>query len=305
MTRPVERRGVLVYNPMAGGRDRRDEVLAVSRRAKRHGVHLRPEETRAPRHATDLARAVLAESPDLIAVCGGDGTVGEVATALSGTAVPLAILPGGTTNVVAREFGIGRTIAAAEKLLTSTATAEIAPWPVGDRACLISVGVGFDARVMGRTVPLLKRLFGRVGIGWTATIEWLRYEFPDIGISGTDEEGHPFEAQATFALAANTKRYGGDPILSPYAEPGSGLLDLVLFGGRTKGSLIRFYHHLSRGKAAHLALPGVSRRRVRSFTAVSRAGYELDVQVDGDCIGKTPVTVGPAAAPVKLLVPEK
>ena len=147
-------------------------------------------------------------------------------------------------------------------------------------------------------------LFGRVGIGWTATMEWLKYEFPPIAVAGVSEDGREFEASATFALAANTRRYGGDPILSPYADPGSGLLDLVLFGGTTKRSLIRFYHLLSRGKAEHLGLPGVTRRRVRSFTAVSHAGYELEVQVDGDLIGQTPVAVGPAAAAVNLLVPE-
>jgi diacylglycerol kinase family enzyme len=65
-----------------------------------------------------------------------------------------------------------------------------------------------------------------------------------------------------------------------------------------------FYHHLSGGKAAHLLDEGVSRMAVRSFTARSKAGYELEVQVDGDAAGTTPVTVGPAAGHVEILVPE-
>lgn len=308
---PGPRHGVLVFNPRAGGHDRRAEAEAIARRARERGLELTLRPTERPGHATELAREALATSPDLVAVCGGDGTVAETAAGLVGTDVPIAILPGGTTNVVAREFGLGRTIPEAERALDSAHEARIAAWPVNaagphgrtERVSLIGAGVGFDARVMGHTVPILKRLFGRVGIGPTATLEWLRYEFPPIAVTGQDAEGKPFEASGTFILAANTKRYGGDPILSPHADPGSGLLDLVVFGGRTKASLMRFYQRLSRGRAAHLDLPGVSRMRVRSFTAASLAGYELDVQVDGDCFATTPVTVGPALAPIRILVP--
>ena len=78
-------------------------------------------------------------------------------------------------------------------------------------------GVGFDARVMKNIVPWLKRAFGRTGYSWTATLEWLKYEFPPIEVTGFDSEGAPFVARATFVLAANTRRYGGDPIMSPFA----------------------------------------------------------------------------------------
>ncbi len=157
---------------------------------------------------------------------------------------------------------------------------------------------------MGNTVPLLKRLFGRTGIGWTATLEWLKYEFPPIEIEGEDAEGKRFRRDATFVLSANTSRYGGDPILSPHADPADELLDLVLFTSRSRKTLMLFYHHLSGGKAAHLSDEGVSRMAVRSFTARSKAGYELEVQVDGDGAGTTPVDVGPAAGRVAILVPD-
>jgi hypothetical protein len=43
---------------------------------------------------------------------------------------------------------------------------------------------------------------------------------------------------------------------------------------------------------------------VREFTARSKAGYELEVQVDGDAAGKTPATMGPAVGSVRIVVPE-
>ncbi len=297
------RRGILVYNPKAGGAAARVDVPGVVARARARGLVLDALPTERPRHATELVAGRLGEALDVVAVAGGDGTLGEAAEALLGTRIPVAILPAGTTNVVAREYGVAD-VARAEEALHGRRTRPLTVFRAAGRACLIGAGVGFDARVMAHTVPLLKRLFGRAGIGWTATMEWLKYEFPPIEIEGVAADGTPFRAEATFVASANTARYGGDPILSPHADPADDLLDLVLFTSRSRRTLMAFYHHLSGGKAAHLEDEGVSRRAVRAFTARSLAGYELEVQVDGDAAGTTPVTVGPAAGRVEILVPE-
>jgi len=288
---------------MAGGA-RRVDVAGIVERAAARKLELLALPTERPRHATELVASRLGETLDLVAVAGGDGTVGEVAEALLGTPVPIAILPAGTANVVAREYGVGRTLAEAERTLTSSRRRPITVWHAAGRTSLIGAGVGFDARVMKNVVPWLKRAFGRTGYSWTATLEWLKYEFPPIEVTGVGADGAPFTAHATFVLAANTRRYGGDPILTPYADPESDLLDLVIFASRSRTTLMRWYGRLSRGKAGHLELEGCSRRAVRSFSARSLAGYELDVQVDGDAVTTTPFEMGAAAGRVRLVVPE-
>ncbi len=235
-------------------------------------------------------------------MAGGDGTIAEVAGVLAGSEVPLAVVPAGTANVVAREFGI-RSLAQAEEALFSGRTKLLSIWPAADRHSVIGTGIGFDARVMGNAIPILKKLFGRSGIGPTATLEWLRYEFPEIEVTGADAEGRSFERRATFVLSANTRRYGGDPILAPSADPGDDLLELVLFTSRSTLSLFHFYRLLSRGRAEQLSVEGVETFAVRSFAARSLAGYALEVQVDGDGAGMTPVEVGPVAGKVLLAVP--
>ena len=300
------KRGILVYNPASGGRDRTAQMAAIAERARGRGVELSLFATRAPRHATELVRAHLAEEPDLVAVAGGDGTIAEAAAALAGSDVPLAILPAGTTNVVAREYGLGTCPEeAAEALLTSNATRTLTTWPSAGRTSLIGTGVGFDARVMSNVHPTLKRLFGRAGFSYVATVEWYRYEFPPIEVAGLDAEGKPFLRHATFVLSANTSRYAGDAILSPLADPDDDLLDLVLFTSEDRGDLFQFYRLLPGGTAKQLGVRGVERLAVRSFSARSLAGYELEVQVDGDAAGRTPVTVGPAGSKVRLLVPPR
>lgn len=299
------RRGLLVYNPAAGGRDRTAQMAALAARARGRGVDLALFATEGPGHAARLVRDHLAERPDLVAVGGGDGTVAEAAGALAGSEVPLAILPAGTTNVVAREYRLGLSPEEASVLLESTATRTITAWPSAGRTSLIGTGIGFDARVMSNVNPTLKRLFGRPGFALTSTLEWCRYEFPPIEVTGVDAEGEPFWRRATFVLSANTSRYAGDAILSPFADPDDDLLDLVLFTSKSRIDLLQFYRLLPGGRAAQLGVRGVERFPVRSFTARSLAGYELEVHVDGDAAGTTPVVVGPAGGKVRLLVPSR
>ncbi len=59
-------------------------------------------------HASYLAKGAAHEGVDLVVAVGGDGTVNEVANGLAGTEVPLAIIPGDGTNVLARSLGIPR-----------------------------------------------------------------------------------------------------------------------------------------------------------------------------------------------------
>lgn len=298
----MARRGILVYNPVAGQRDRRPAMEALARSAGARGLDLELLPTRRAGDAAEFVRERLPSGPDVVAVAGGDGTVAEAAGALAGTEVPMAVVPTGTTNVVAREFGVP-TLALAERALHSSRTAPLAVWPSAGRASVIGTGVGFDARVMANTVPILKRLFGRAGIGWTATVEWFKYEFPPIEVTGVDASGAPFCKEATFVLSANTRRYGGDSILSPGADPGDDLLDLVLFTSRSTTDLFHFYRLLPKGRAGQLSVRGVEHFPVRSFSARSLAPYPLEVQVDGDGSGTTPVAVGPAAGRVRVLVP--
>ena len=296
--------GLLIYNPVAGGGKRVPELRAIAERAKGRGLILREAPTTGTGSATEIVRRSLGERPDLVVAAGGDTTVAEVAAALVGTEIPLALLPTGTTSVVAREYGVGPGLEVAERHLLSPRRRPLAVFGAAGRPSVLCVGAGFDARVMTHFPPLLKKLLGRVGYAWTSTKEWLTYEFPRLEIEGLDGENRPFRREATFLVAANTKRYAGDPVLSPFADPEDDLLDVVLFTSASRFTLFRFYQLLSRKKAGQLALPGVVRFPARELTVRSLAGYEVEVQVDGEGCGVTPLSVGPALGRVQVVVPE-
>ena len=116
-------------------------------------------------HAMHLARGAAHEGFDVVVSFGGDGTVNEVANGLAGTDVPMAIIPGGGTNVLARSLGIPRDPVRATWHLISNRNKEPRRIPLGraeDRYFTFACGVGLDGAIV-RDVERRQRL--KKGLG--------------------------------------------------------------------------------------------------------------------------------------------
>jgi diacylglycerol kinase (ATP) len=291
------RRGLLVYNPIAGQRDRRRQMNALIDRAKSRGLELVNAPTSGPGDATEIVRTFLDRGIDLVAVCGGDGTISEVAAGLVGTEVPIGVLPAGTSNVLAIELGIPITLDHAEDLLLSGTPAEFRLGRADERPFLLWAGVGLDARVMGRMNLAMKRRLGRAGIFFTAASQFVQYEFPhlEVEIDGAVHE-------ATFAVVCRARHYAGRWIIAPQASFGGEALDVLLFPHRDHGRLFQLFRTMKLGQAGHL--DGLAHIvRGRDVTIRSRESYPVDIQVDGDCVLKTPVHCHVGNETVRILVP--
>ena len=235
------RHGVLVYNPAAGQRDRRAAMSALIDRMRGKGLELVNAPTQGPGHATELVKAFLARGVELVAVCGGDGTISEAARGLLGSDVPLAVLPGGTANVLARELGVPMDPSAAAKLLLSGRPRRVRLLSANGRPFLLWTGVGIDARIMARVPPLWKRRFGRAGIFVRAIAEYAHYEFPRLEVV---VDGASFDA--TFAVVCNARRYAGDWIIAPEASVESETMDVLIFSGVSRGQLFGLFREIGR-----------------------------------------------------------
>jgi diacylglycerol kinase (ATP) len=294
------KRGLLIYNPAAGQRDRRAEMRTVSERVKARGLELINAPTDAPGHATDLVRSFLPSGLDVVVVCGGDGTISETASGLAGSAVPLAILAGGTSNVLVRELSIPLDLEGATALLFDGVPRRVRLLLANERPFLLWAGVGLDARIMGRMLPSLKRWIGRTGIFVTVATEFFRYEFPRLEVT-VDGVRH----EATFAVVCHARRYAGDWIIAPEASLDADEMEVLLFSGRSRWRLFWLFRHIQQGRSGHLARGFAKTVRGRSATIRSLENYPVEVHVDGDCILETPVTCRAAADTVSILVPRK
>ena len=141
---------VLIANPHASrfsGRQR-DRVAAAL--AARHKVEL--VQTSHPGQATVLTRRAVADGAELAAVLGGDGTVNEVVNGLRDASVPLGLLGGGRTNVLARGLGLpadpDRAVARLLELLQAGARRRLSLGTADGRCFALNAGFGLDGAIV-------------------------------------------------------------------------------------------------------------------------------------------------------------
>jgi diacylglycerol kinase (ATP) len=117
--------------------------------------------TTQPGDAHTFARAAAVSGADVVAVCGGDGTVMEAARGLAGTDVPLAILPGGTANLLARDLGIPhRWQDAAALIFSPRAVKRPIDMIRTDDLLFFHLGIGLEGEMVRRAGTATKRAAG-------------------------------------------------------------------------------------------------------------------------------------------------
>jgi YegS/Rv2252/BmrU family lipid kinase len=222
---------VVIINPMSGpgraspeerGRDRLARARQVLSQA---GVPHRIEVTTAPGHGAALAREAVGTEASVVCAWGGDGTTNEIASVLAFTQVPLALVPNGSGNGLARELGVSLNPAHALRQALSGRDRVLDVGELGGHLFFNVAGIGFDAHVA--------RLFNEGGRrrGFTSYIttsftELFRYDARSYAVAlGTDDV---VRRRALMVVVANTAQYGNGARIAPHARPDDGLLDLVI-----------------------------------------------------------------------------
>lgn len=285
----------LIANPAAGGGAR---LAAVRALLEQEGLDAESRLTEGPGSGRAIAREAAARGAAGVIACGGDGTIGEVASGLAGTGVPLGILPAGTMNLFAREIGIPRRLDAAVAIIAAGRTRAIDLGRVGDRTFVLCAGAGLDARVVAAVSGPLKSRLGKFSYALRAPLEALRYSYPPFRVI---VDGGP-ALQATQAILANVRRYADNYEVAPAATPDDGLLDACLFLGRGLRDYARYAAHLRRGR--HLMLDDVRLYKGKSFVLRPvDARDRVPFQVDGDYLCDLPVEVQTLPGAVSVFAP--
>ncbi len=271
----------LIYNPAAGRHKLAARVPALLEALGASGFAVQALPTSAPGHATLLARERAASGDEVVFAFGGDGTVREAAAGLLGSSTALGILPGGTTNVLARALrlpldplAVARIAGGLRKVPLDVGLCSAAE---GDRPFLMMVSCGLDAWLLETLDPRLKRTLGRIGIGLQGVAAWWRYGYPEIEV---EAGGQRFTA--SLVAACNIDLYGGSYRIAPAARHDDGRLELVLFHGKTRTSTLAFALALALGRH-------VTRKDVRIVPVDGEIRIKLPpgtcAQIDGDAFG--------------------
>lgn len=292
------RQVVIVANPRAGsGRGSLRHVVRLAEEALAAGgdevALLRPE---SPEETTRLVAQAVSRGVDMVAVAGGDGTLHTAIQALAGTKTPLAILPVGTTNVLAQELGIPCDPAGAVRVLRQ---GRVAPMDLGlanGRYFAVSLGVGFDAATTMNMLPPLKRVAGMMAYTVAGMQTFFGHRASRMRIR---TDSGRYRRLVYMAVVSNTALYGPAWSITPDADPSDGLLDACLFLAKNGFSAWLSFGRVIFGR--NRDAPDVEFFRARALEI--RTARPVPYQLDGDPVGFTPLKVAIAPAALEVVRP--
>lgn len=286
-------RVTLIHNPDAGGESAPDRAQIVDA-LESFGWRTR---------AVDRSQLddVLKKPGDALLVAGGDGTVGKVAKRLAGTGVPMAVIPTGTANNVARTLGIGIdprvAIDGLPRAIVRGVDLGMLDLKCGkERWFLEGVGVGLFASVMaeraGKKHKKLRRAF-RLLADELETFEPLRTK---LDVDGKDLSGHYL-----LVSIMNLRSLGPALGFAPDAQFDDGQLDVVLIRPEHRGELLGY---LRRAAAFGEAAPPRFEIHRTEYARLDGPGSWAHVDdVSCELARNTEARVAPGA--VKFLVPPR
>ena len=278
---------MLIYNPTAGAlRQDLKQIEKLTAALERRGIAAVPTPTQYAGHATELARQAVADEAPFIIVCGGDGTINEVAQSLVGTKTTMAVWPCGTANVLAEELRLPKN---AEALATLIAENSIRTISVGrafkpgtdwQRYFLLMAGIGLDATIVQGVNPSLKKLAGQ-GAYWASGLDFLaRFPLTPFSIRFNDQRH-----ESTFTVVSNAAHYASLFTIAPGARIDDDKLNVCVFNSQSRLAYLSYAALSLIG--GHTASPGVVYQETGNVHANSND--EALVQIDGDVMGKLPM----------------
>ncbi len=286
----THKRIALIYNPRAGGlHGKNDRIWQLVAALRAQGLELADDHVKATAaggDATRLAAQAVADHSDLLIVCGGDGTINEVAQALVGSDTALAILPSGTANVLAKELQLPRRPEELAQLIASGRTREISvgraskPDQSWSRYFILMAGIGLDATIIETVNPEQKKQWGigsYVAAGLKTLAEWPLHPF-SLNFNAQKHE-------ATFAIVANAANYAAWFTIAPKSRMESHHLDVCVFNSRSR--LVYLSYAFLSLFGAHTLSPQVVYEPVTELYA--NTSNTTPVQLDGELVGHLPM----------------
>ncbi|MDV3308949.1 MAG: diacylglycerol kinase family lipid kinase [Cyclobacteriaceae bacterium] len=178
--------------------------------------------TRAPGHATELARDGIRDGFTAVVAAGGDGTINEVARAVVGSSTPLGIIPRGSGNGLARHLGIPLDPEKALACVVEATPTPIDTFTLNERLSLNVSGIGFDAHVADVFNQSKRR--GLMNYVRIATQEYRRFVPFNVQIDGTSTQAKLH--RVFFIAIANSSQYGNNARIAPAASVRDGKLNI-------------------------------------------------------------------------------
>ncbi|MDN3450852.1 diacylglycerol kinase [Planococcus sp. APC 3906] len=292
------KRARIIYNPTSGRELFRKHLPEVLEKMEKAGYETSCHATTAEGDATIAAADAVKRNFDLIVAVGGDGTLNEVVSGVSGfeERPKIGLIPMGTTNDFARAVHIPRDINKAVDIIIEGNSIPVDVGLMNDRHFINIAGGGRLTELTYEVPSKLKTVLGQMAY-YLKGIEML----PSIRSSKVriEYDGHVFDDHAMMFLIGLTNSVGGFEKLAPDASINDGKFTLLILKELNMAEFIRVASLALRGE--HLSDPHVIYAKASKISVSSDERVLLNL--DGEYGGLLPATFENLGRHIEVMVP--
>lgn len=295
---------LFIVNPRSGNGNLKRTIPLIRQRFNEAAIPFDIYITKKPKDATEVARAMSAKFPVMVAV-GGDGTVNEVVNGMARSNI-LGVLPTGSGNDFSKMLPLPRSMSEILQVITrqrfklidlGQITSTNSNSQVIRQYFINAVGIGFDAKVAyeAQRLPALRGL-ARYVVAALKSISSYRPHVSQLRFNGREIDG-----EHLLIAVGNGKCAGGGFYLTPEAVLDDGLLDICWATDISRLETLKIFPFVLKGK--HGRFEKISFGRTSKLSVKSE--HDMPVHVDGEVIGinqrEVLIQVNPKS--VKVIVP--
>jgi len=303
---PEPRRLVVAINPNASFGKAKDAGPRAVELLRAAGHEVRSLVAPTGQLLAERAREEVEAGADALVVVGGDGMVHLAANLLAETPTPLALIPTGTGNDLAKTLGIPEhsVDAAVDGLLRSldgdpmVIDTGVVEWgdaaAPGSRRFVGAVSCGFDA-IVNERANAMRHPKGQSRYTLAILRELLALRPIPYRI---EHDGGSLELDGALVSVANNRSLGGGMRITPEASMTDGMLDLFVVRSLSRTAFLRIYPKVYRGE--HVSDPHV---RIIRTTGVRVSAPGMVAYADGERLGALPVDIRVVPASLRVYAP--
>ncbi len=288
---------LFIVNPTAGNGEAGKQWPEIARLIEQNFQGYEFSFTQRPGHATELARDGVLKGFDTIVSCGGDGTLNEVINGVAGSEVSVGIIPLGTGSDFGKTVGI-KSVEDSIAVLKGNKkervdTASVTFDESGDSRHFINIlEIGFGAEVMRYVNSHSKHGRNSFLIGVLSVLMKLK----KFAVK-TDSENKN-ELETIEVIVANGKYFGGGMLASPASIIKDGILDVHILKPVSRLTTLFRLRNLMNG--TYIEKNFSYEDKVSSISFLEKGNL---VEVDGEVVGTTPVSIRVSDKGVNFILP--
>ncbi|MEP6677096.1 MAG: YegS/Rv2252/BmrU family lipid kinase [Ferruginibacter sp.] len=299
----VQRKIIYFINPVSGTKTKDPLLVLIEKKTTAAQIPFEILHTNAAGDYNYLKEKISKEQITDIVICGGDGTVNQVAYALFGVNINIGIVPMGSGNGLAFAAGIPKNSGKALDVIFKNSAILIDSFLINKKFSCMLCGLGFDAQVAHDFAKQKKR-----GLATYVKQSIKNFVSAKPFPFSIETENKTFDCDAWFISIANSNQFGNNFTIAPKASLCDGLLDIVVVKKMNKLLLVwKVLQQIRNGKIRNEMSRDFEKSRILYFHTKKITIHNLQaapLHIDGDpatTADKFEIEIIPAA--FKLIMP--